>query len=81
MLIIDGDYPMAYGGVDLDRDLTLPIDEIRGSSFRHTALNGSPDAETMACLPEMRKGLVRFSHSVSIFFLLKRRPIPISRCY
>ena len=54
MLIIDGDYPMAYGGVDLDRDLTLPIDEIRGSSFRHTALNGSPDAETMACLPEMR---------------------------
>ena len=56
MLIIDGDYPMAYGGVDLDRDLTLPIDEIRSSSFRHTALNGSPDAETMACLPEMRKG-------------------------
>ena len=37
MLIIDGDYPMAYGGVDLDRDLTLPIDEIRSSSFRHTA--------------------------------------------
>ena len=32
MLIIDGDYPMAYGGVDLDRDLTRPIEEVRGAT-------------------------------------------------
>jgi hypothetical protein len=29
MLIIDGDYPMAFGALELNRDLTLPVDEIR----------------------------------------------------
>ena len=29
MLIFDGDYPMAYGAIDLNRDLTLPIEEVR----------------------------------------------------
>ena len=29
MLMIDGDYPMAHGGVLMDRDLTLPIDQVR----------------------------------------------------
>ena len=56
MLIIDGDYPMAYGGVDLDRDLTLPIDQVRGATDRRTLSAGWPDSETMASLPEMRKG-------------------------
>ena len=56
MLIIDGDYPMAYGGVDLDRDLTLPIDEVRSASDRRSLSGGWPDSETMASLPEMRKG-------------------------
>ncbi len=56
MLIIDGDYPMAYGGVDLDRDLTLPIDQVRAATDRRAMLEGSPDAETMASLPEMRRG-------------------------
>ena len=56
MLIIDGDYPMAYGGVDLDRDLTLPIDQVRSASDRRSLSGGWPDGETMATLPEMRKG-------------------------
>ena len=56
MLIIDGDYPMAYGGVDLDRDLTLPIDQVRTATDRRTLSGGWPDGETMASLPEMRKG-------------------------
>ena len=56
MLIIDGDYPMAYGGVDLDRDLTLPIDQVRTATDRRALSGGWPDGETMASLPEMRKG-------------------------
>ena len=56
MLIIDGDYPMATGGVDMDRDLTLPIEEVRGATGRRTTTLDWPDSETMACLPEMRKG-------------------------
>ena len=56
MLIIDGDYPMAYGGVDLDRDLTLPIDQVRAATDRRALSEGWPDGETMATLPEMRKG-------------------------
>ena len=31
MLIFDGDYPMAYGALELNRDLTLPIDEVRAA--------------------------------------------------
>ena len=58
MLIIDGDYPMAYGAVDLDRDLTRPIEEVRGATGRRSLIEGWPDEETMASLPEMRKGRV-----------------------
>lgn len=29
MLIFDGDYPMAYGALDLNRDLTLPVAQAR----------------------------------------------------
>lgn len=49
MLIFDGDYPMAYGALELNRDLTLPIDEIRAAD---------PDSKNVpfACLPEMRRG-------------------------
>jgi len=31
MLIIDGDYPMTSGAVDMNRDLTLPIAEVRAT--------------------------------------------------
>ena len=58
MLIIDGDYPMAYGGVDLDRDLTRPIEEVRSATERRSLIDGWPDEETMASLPEMRKGRI-----------------------
>ena len=56
MFIIDGDYPMAYGALDLDRDLTQPIEAVRAASPGHTHIGGWPDEETMATLPEMRRG-------------------------
>ena len=49
MIVIDGDYPMAYGAMVLNRDLTMPIDRIRSVA---------EDRGTMACLPEMRRGRV-----------------------
>ena len=35
MLIIDGDYPMAVGAMDLNRNLTLPIEEVRRTKPDH----------------------------------------------
>ena len=49
MIVIDGDYPMAYGAMVLNRDLTLPIDGIRSVA---------EDRGTMSCLPKMRCGRV-----------------------
>ena len=49
MLIFDGDYPMAHGALDLNRDLTLPLDEVR-------AADANPSNIPFACLPEMRRG-------------------------
>ena len=56
MLIIDGDYPMAMGAMDLNRDLTLPLPEVRSAAPDRFAEKSQPDAETMASLPEMRRG-------------------------
>ena len=56
MLIIDGDYPMALGAMDLNRDLTLPIEEVRRAVPDRFAEEGRPDSDTMASLPEMRRG-------------------------
>ena len=57
-LIIDGDYPMAMGATVLDRDLTVPIQEVRsaGGGSRRSRKDEWPDSETMATLPEMRRG-------------------------
>ena len=59
MLIIDGDYPMAYGAINWDRDLSWPLDRIRTADPGHIKIpgpaTGSPDEYTMASLPEMRK--------------------------
>ena len=55
MLIIDGDYPMAIGAMDLNRDLTLPLPELRGAAPDRFAEESRPDADTMASLPEMRR--------------------------
>ncbi len=56
MLIIDGDYPMAVGALDVDRDLTRPIEEVRSAPKGRSGVRGWPDSETMASLPEMRRG-------------------------
>ena len=53
MLLFDGDYPMAFGALDLDRDLTRPLSEVRAkkeeSDHKHW-----PHEATMASLPECR---------------------------
>ena len=52
MLIFDGDYPMAYGALDLNRDLTVPIGEARAQPDKDSATL-SPNAGIMATLPEI----------------------------
>jgi len=45
MLIIDGDYPMAFGALELNRDLTLPVHEIRrDGAGQGLAFLDDPDA-------------------------------------
>src|SRR5262245_41938693 len=55
MLIIDGDYPMSTGAIDLNRDLTQPLEIVRSATPDRFALSTHPDSETMASLPEMRR--------------------------
>ena len=57
MLIFDGDYPMAYGALDLNRDLTLPIAQARALPDKEPQTS-SPNRDLMATLPEMRRGQV-----------------------
>ena len=54
---------MAYGAIDLNRDLTLSIEEVRArprGQGREQGPSGEgwPDAETMSSLPEMRRGRI-----------------------
>jgi membrane dipeptidase len=56
MLIIDGDYPMSTGAIDFNRDLTQPLEIVRSQAPNQAARNTQPDSETMASLPEMRRG-------------------------
>ena len=58
MLIIDGDYPLACGAVDWNRDLTLPIDQVRSAEPATQKSGVWPDDQTMASLPEMRRGRI-----------------------
>ena len=58
MLIIDGDYPMAHGAINMNRDLTLSIDKVRESEPWHIRTVDAPDEGTMASLPEMRRGKI-----------------------
>ena len=58
MLIIDGDYPMAGGATLLQRDLTLPIDQVRNASSLLPEDSSRPNSGTMASLPELRRGRV-----------------------
>ena len=57
MLIFDGDYPMATGALDLNRDLTLPIEQARALPDKEPDTD-RPNREIMATLPEMRRGKV-----------------------
>ena len=56
MLVIDGDYPMAYGAIDLNRDLTLPIGGVRAMQHGSPEQEERPASRVMASLPEMRRG-------------------------
>ena len=55
MLMIDGDYPMAHGGVLMDRDLTLPIDQVRSQPAMPGGREDRTRPGTMASIPEMRR--------------------------
>ena len=57
MLIIDGDCAFMLGAMERDRDLTLPLDEVRNApaSGRNMVPN-VPDNEAMVSLPEFRRG-------------------------
>ena len=56
-LIIDGDYPMANGAIDSQRDLTLPVEQARAPAALNSWFKWQDDG-IMATLPEMRKGRV-----------------------
>ncbi len=57
MLIFDGDYPMALA-VAYNRDLTKPIAEVRAAPPVRGSTSRADDTQTMASLPEMRRGRV-----------------------
>jgi len=57
MLLFDGDYPMAHGALDLNRNLTLSIAEARALPDPDPNTRW-PNAGIMATLPEMRRGKV-----------------------
>ena len=51
-LIFDGDYPLAYGAFELNRDPTLRLAELRAQDESGVMSN----QEAFACFPEMRRG-------------------------
>ena len=54
VLIIDGTCAMA-GAMDMNRNLTAPLEEARGATRIHDVRLGWPDAEMTCTLPEMRR--------------------------
>lgn len=73
MLIIDGAFPMASSAILQDRDLTLALNEVRSAPKTvRTIEEGPPDSDTLATLPEMRRGNV----AVSVAKLVQRRYWP-----
>ena len=76
MLIFDGDYPMAYGAIDLNRDLTLPIEEVRAVQAGSREGDRWPASGTMASLPEMRCGKIAAA-LVKISGRIQRKNSPI----
>ena len=76
MLIIDGDYPMAYGAVDLNRDLTQPIAEVRAAQGASREQERWPASGTMASIPEMRRGKIAIA-LVKVAGRIQRENSPI----
>jgi membrane dipeptidase len=76
MLVIDGDYPMAYGAVDLNRDLTLPIEEVRAMQHGSPEQEERPASGVMASLPEMRRGKIAVA-LVKVLGRIQREGSPI----
>ena len=75
MLIFDGDYPMTFGALDLNRDLTLPLEQAR--ALPDQADNTScPNRGIMATLPEMRRGNIAAA-LVKIVGRIKRESSPL----
>ena len=73
MLIIDGAFPMASSAILQDRDLTLPLDEVRSAPKTVRRIEDAPpDSETLATLPEMRRGRI----AVAVAKLVQRRYWP-----
>ena len=69
MLMIDGDYPMAHGGVFKDRDLTLAIDQVLITARNAGGREDRTRPGTMASIPEMRRSgmavaLVKINRSI-----------------
>ena len=58
MIIIDGDYPMAIGAIAAGRDLKKPIEDVRAEPPLRTRAYEWNNKETMATIPEMRKGKI-----------------------
>ena len=74
MLIFDGDYPMSTGAFDFDRDLTLPIEQLRSAPPGTATINKEwdwPDAKAMCTLPEMRKAGIAIA-LVKVFWRINR---------
>jgi hypothetical protein len=73
MLIIDGTFPMASSAILQDRDLTLALNEVRSAPKTVRRIEEAPpDSETLATLPEMRRGRV----AVAVAKLVQRRYWP-----
>ena len=49
-LVFDGDYPMAQGAVDLNRDLTIPLEALRTSKQTHDNCFRSSAVFGLGCL-------------------------------
>ena len=73
MLVIDGAFPMASSAILQDRDLLLPIEQVRAAPKTVRRIEDAPpDTETLATLPELRKGRV----AVAVVKLVQRRYWP-----
>ena len=57
MLVIDGDCAFMLGAMERDRDLTLPLEEVRTAPpSGRDWVPGIPDSEAVVSLPDFRRG-------------------------